>query len=146
MHRSREELNANSLMDATHALCLNFLIVIYILSFTFLSCLSFEEKLIGGEKYPVKKSFQEIMLISGPPETDAIYLGELILLSDEGYSKSYLLRRLKKRASKLGAEAIWVVNKKRVESSWSVNQQPGSYYSVKTRKIRTTAKMYRYSE
>ena len=94
----------------------------------------------------MKKSFQEIVLISGPPETDVIYLGELILLSDEGYAKSYLLRFLKKRASKLGADAIWVVNKKKVQSSWSVNQRPGSYYPIKTRKIRTTAKMYRYPE
>ena len=147
VHRLSGEPNVNPPMDTTHVLCLNYLRVIYTLSLLFfLNCLSLEEKLIGVERYPAKRSFQEVTLISGPPETDIIYLGELILLSNEGYSKSYILRFLKKRASKLGADVIWIVAKKKVQSSWLVNQRPGSHYPVKTRKLRTTAKMYRYSE
>ena len=86
------------------------------------------------------------MLISAPPEKNAVYLGELSLLSDEGYEKSYILKILRKRASELGADVIWITRKKRVQSTWLINQQAGAHRSVKTKKIRTMAKMYRYHE
>ena len=110
-----------------------------------IGCISVNKELYN-KKDPVqeRRKAEKIEIVYDIPEKKHEIIGHIEIRFNKGYSRAYILNRIRSEASESGADGIIIKNVNSFNSSWKMTDNSGMSRSIKDEAVIIEALMYQY--